>query len=435
MYSIGIFVAQKSLERIMTIDEEMRQECNITYLQYTSTRHLLKLYKENAEKFDGILFSGPYPYDTVQKNMTLDPKKPHFYFDIFDRDYYKLFLSIAVKYPGIQFSKIYFDNNGVPCDLDSIFPPDQMPCFDSSVTDGIYHSSINELYDISFQHYLSIWSEKKYDLIVTRFSNLIPMMRDLNITCEHLAPSRRSMLDIFHQLQIQLSENRAGDSSVCYGLVRPLTPLSHEEENHLKTVLNECSQNLGINFMIRRTEDYFELTTTNAVFRNISNNFSSCPVKEYLMNHFQVPVAVGWGNSNDVAVAYRNAERALKESGYQAPEHLSFLVTENNIIVGPLSSARRLAYTDMPTNRIDYLRKKTGLSSLTLHRVISVIQQKNTNSISAEELAFFLNVTVRSASRILSKLEASGAAIVAQQRQLNLRGRPTKIYTINFGLI
>ena len=89
----------------------------------------------------------------------------------------------------------------------------------------------------------------------------------------------------------------------------------------------------------------------------------------------------------------------------------------------------------MPTNRIDYLRKKTGLSSLTLHRVISVIQQKNTNSISAEELAFFLNVTVRSASRILSKLEASGAAIVAQQRQLNLRGRPTKIYTINFGLI
>ena len=62
---------------------------------------------------------------------------------------------------------------------------------------------------------------------------------------------------------------------------------------------------------------------------------------------------------------------------------------------------------------------------------VSVLTQKGNDTLSAEELSFYLDITPRSALRILSKLEAGGYASVQFRRQLNLRGRPAKIYQIH----
>ena len=59
-----------------------------------------------------------------------------------------------------------------------------------------------------------------------------------------------------------------------------------------------------------------------------------------------------------------------------------------------------------------------------------MLNQKGGDTLSAEELAFYLSITTRSASRILSKLVERGGATVQYNRQLNLRGRPAKIYKI-----
>ena len=63
MYSIGVFTTEQSLRDIMRIDKEMRTYSNITYLPYSSLEHLEFLYEKNANQFDGLLFSGSYPYE------------------------------------------------------------------------------------------------------------------------------------------------------------------------------------------------------------------------------------------------------------------------------------------------------------------------------------------------------------------------------------
>jgi predicted ArsR family transcriptional regulator len=102
------------------------------------------------------------------------------------------------------------------------------------------------------------------------------------------------------------------------------------------------------------------------------------------------------------------------------------------VIIGPLSSARRISYSDAPNEQISRLSDRASISPLYVSKIISVLNQKGSDTLSSEELAFYLGITTRSASRILAKLEAGGVAVAQQRRQLNLRGRPSKIYKIDF---
>ena len=43
MYIIGVFATARSLRNILRIDNELRSQCNVTYLPYTSLEHLCYL--------------------------------------------------------------------------------------------------------------------------------------------------------------------------------------------------------------------------------------------------------------------------------------------------------------------------------------------------------------------------------------------------------
>ena len=135
MYSIGILTNEQSLRQIMQIDVEMRQCANITYLPYTSPEHLKFLYEQNGDKFDALLFSGSYPYNVIRKQFPAVDEIPHAYFNISDRDYYKLVAQLAVQNPGLDFSRVYFDRPEFSVDFYSIFQRVDQPLLGTAPID------------------------------------------------------------------------------------------------------------------------------------------------------------------------------------------------------------------------------------------------------------------------------------------------------------
>ena len=103
MYSVGVFTTERSLRHIMRIDEEMRSQSNITYLPYSSPEHLKYLYEQNADRFDGFLFTGSYPYNVLRKEYGA-LSKPFAHCNVSDRDYYKIIAQLAVQRPDLDFS-------------------------------------------------------------------------------------------------------------------------------------------------------------------------------------------------------------------------------------------------------------------------------------------------------------------------------------------
>ncbi|MEM5768593.1 MAG: hypothetical protein AAGU23_08135 [Bacillota bacterium] len=419
MYTIGVFTTEGTLRHIMRIDTEMRAQSNITYLPYSSPDHLKFLYEQHMDQFDGVLFSGSYPYELILD--AFGPiSKPCAYFNVSDRDYYKIIAHLAVTRPQLDFTRVYFDQPDMPVDFHSIFQRSDMPLLGDAPIDWST-VGISDWHTILKDYYQSLWDSGKADLLVVRFSSMEDYFNQHGISHQYLTASPESMLETFRGLMMQLSTVTMHDSAACIGLVSSPATLSDAQWQTLEARLQVCNKQFGMPFLVYEHGRHYELT----------QQYTTCPVTAFLEGGVDFPVCVGWGCANNVIDAHRNAQRAVKEA-LLTKGTAAFIVTADNVIIGPLSNVRRITYTDAPSQQLTDLGQRLSISPLYLSKIQSVLVQKGNDTLSAEDLAFFLNITTRSASRILSKLEAGGVATVQYNRQLNLRGRPAKIYKIYF---
>ena len=171
MYSIGIFTNELSLARILKLDEEIGKKNQITYLPYTSPQHLQFLYEQNQNQFDGLLFSGSYPYNVIRKISPEVDETPHAYFDLSPLDYYKAIAYLAVQYPEINFSRVYFDRPQIPVDFESIFLRSDAPMLGTASIDWKNVDAL-DWYQPLQNYYKELWDSGAVDLLVTRFASM-----------------------------------------------------------------------------------------------------------------------------------------------------------------------------------------------------------------------------------------------------------------------
>jgi len=99
-------------------------------------------------------------------------------------------------------------------------------------------------------------------------------------------------------------------------------------------------------------------------------------------------------------------------------------------LIGPLSFKKILTVSNEVTPYIKQLSKKVKLSTLTIQKLLSVIDTLKTNELSPQELASCLNVTVRTANRFLSSLLKHGEAVIIYEKQNSTKGRPERVYKL-----
>lgn len=429
MYSIGIFTNELSLARILKLDQVMGKENQITYLPYTSPQHLRFLYEQNQNQFDGLLFSGSYPYNVIRNFFPEVEETPHAYFDLSPLDYYKTIAYLSVQRPELDFTRVYFDRPQVPVDFESIFLCSDAPMLGTAPIDWQKVEAV-DWYQPLQTYYKELWDSGAVDLLVTRFASMAEFFERNHIRHYYLAPSRETMLETYQNLLAQLDTRSIRETAACIGLLQSPEKLTEEQTQMLWDALQTYHKQKGMPFLIYRQEKWFELTTNISVLKELTQQYTISPMAAFLSERLPFSVCIGWGCSSSVMDAQRNGHRALKQA-MQLGTTATFIVTDDNRLIGPLSSERRITYSDSPDPALFQLSEKVGISPLYLSKIQGVLRQKGACTLASEELAFFLDVTTRSASRILNKLEAAGVAKVEYNRQLNLRGRPAKIYSID----
>ena len=352
MYSVGVFTTERSLRHIMRIDQEMREHSNITYLPYSSPEHLKYLYEQNSDRFDGFLFTGSYPYNVLRKEFG-PLSTPHAHCNVSDRDYYKLIAQMAVQQPDLDFSRVYFDRPELPVDFYHIFLIPDVPLLGTAPIDWNTVAA-TDWYSPLKDYYLSVWNSGKVDLLVTRFGSMNDYFHQHQIKFRYLAPSPESMLETFHGLLMQLQASEMHDSSACLGLIRSPKALSNEQHSALEIQLQNCNKRFSMPFLIYEHGDHFELTANVSVLKDISQQYTVCPVTAFLESRLDFDVCVGWGCSSNVIDAHRNAQRAVKEA-LLCKSSSAFIVMDDNRIIGPLSSPRRIDYSDAPSQPLSKL--------------------------------------------------------------------------------
>lgn len=427
--SLGIITAEKSMEKIKAIEPAIQTVCSVSYFPYTSLQHLTKLYLENAYKFDGLVFSGCFPYDYIVNNVGII-QKPHVYFDVTDRDYYKLIAKILVQHPGIKFPRVLIEKPGVEVDFAGIFGSADMPMLQSAVANEAYMMHIGTVYELSLEFYRRLWRENKVDLIVTRLSNLAGPLAASGVPFELLFPSPSSMIETVHKLVGHIQSIRLNNAMTAVGMVLALYPTTEEQTRLLEKTLSVFNERNNMSLVVRRHQGRYELTTSNEIMQDITQNATACLLTEFLKERLDFEVCIGWGAGGDVVQAQKNADKALRES-QRNREHLAYLVTAQNEVIGPLSGSHSMVYTDMVDEQSERISRALGISTLNYQKLSALQSRKGLKRFTSQDLAGYLNITQRSATRILGKLAAHSGAAVVRNQYLHARGRPVKVYELD----
>lgn len=434
---IGIITARVSLKNIRAVDEQMRQKCDITYLPYSNTMELTNLYLENVNRFDGLLFSGSYPYDYLEENVGRITK-PLRYLDLEDRDFYRLFARLLIQSPNLDFSRVVFDGYTVgtlgalhPPFFEDIFPPERMPQVSTILNRSFYKQHLHAIYEAAMEAYRNYWRSGKVDLFVTRLTNLSRQLEAEQIPHILLQPSPATIMDCFDGLLANIQAVRAENSltACCVIQIAHENP-TEDEFNLLKKTLDRFNSEQNMVFVLRQNGASFDVVTSSAAVRELTNQYSTCLLTSYLFEALPFSTHIGWGIGFDIVTAHHNALRAVQESNRDVRRY-TYLINESDEMIGPLCGDRTISYQLHPSARTSRLAKVLGISAINLEKLISLQQKKGMTEFTASDLVFYLDITPRSATRILKKLEDCGAAIQVDSLHMNSRGRPASVYKID----
>lgn len=434
---IGIITSSMSLRNFQETDPQMREVCDITYLPYSSMMELTNLYMENAEKFDGILFSGSYPYDYITQNICRI-NKPFRCLDLADRDIYLLIARLYTQNPKIDFNRVVFDGNSsdlsnaeIQLFFEDVFPPQKMPQIKMLVDDRIYSQNLSIMYDAVLEEYRERWKTGTVDLFITRMSNMARQLEWEGIPHVLLQPCPATIMDCFRALLNDIQSARMEKSLTACCMIQ----ISHKDPNQeefdlLGKILENFNSEQNKVFVLRKNGMSFEAVTSVAAVRNLTSDYTTCLLTSFLHEMLPFSTSIGWGAGYDIITAHKNALQAIRKSK-QDPHRYTYMINESDEVIGPLCGDRTISYPLKPNMQMGRIAKKLGISPINLEKIASLRKNKHMTDFSASDLVFYLDITHRSATRILKKLEQNGAATQVNSLNLNGRGRPAAIYRVD----
>lgn len=420
-----------SVKLIKKIAKEFNEEADFSFYIYNKLSDIDKYIKENEKLFDMFIFTGSYPLRYVKENLNLN--KP--YMSIIKSSVTIVETFWKIRDAKINYKKISIDRSPkkeIIETLKSLNIP----------TDEIYimpDSSKRSLEEIYNKH-LELYKQGKTKAMIVSNRVVYEKLKNKNLPVFRILPSRflirqtiekaidfvkaEKIRDTQASLQIIKIENINNNMSLDYKSLKCI--------NNFDNILIDYTQeNQGSFFKFGNTE--YLIFTTRAFLKkdSIEEKFGILVEKTEGLN---ITFSSGVGYGETIHKAEYNARLALsyaiKEKGNNC-----FIVESDSSIIGPIfgensyNLAYKLVNTDEKTKEI---YEKTGVSEKYISKLRAIMNQLNKNTFDTKELANYLKLSQRSASRIINKLESGGSAKKIGKKNENKKGRPKNIYKLTF---
>lgn len=434
---VGVVVSRKAFEKLTEFSPTLGEGYNISYFIYQDYSEAEAICRENENRIDVFVFGGRFLF-TIIKDKSLFERKPCFCVPgISKAELYGLLLRLAVHEKIEDFSRTYIDcidasNNFL--ELKDILPQKYFP--------QTFHYAYDEdLPKKLIATHLALWREGKIDRSITRSSMVARTLEAAGMTVHYLYPSREDVNETFQAVSNYFRIKHLENNLVTIGQVSLYQASSGsfvegEFDMEMKQVsvhkaLLEFFKTKAIMGTIQYHFPIYEIFISKGALAGITGHYTRCSLLAYLEEVLPFKVCIGWGIGDDMRTARRHAQSAIIEAEKKGGTG-SFVVNESEHVIGPLSAGNCLEYENHASPLLDEISRRTKLSITTLQKVMAVIAKSGDKILSAADLAYYLAITERSASRILSKLVADGLAEIAYAKPEKLRGRPRSFYALNF---
>ena len=399
MIKLAILTPKNSYEKIKKSLKDI--ECEVKYIFYNNLYDLENLYLKNAQKYDGIITSGPIGYEIIKNSVEL--LTPLYHFDISKGDLYKYLFNILKENPKIDFSRVYIDFISPEKKeywFQNIFKKEEEPIFYK------INFSNKNLYETLKSNYINLKKENKIDMVLTRISNMIKFLKNEKISFDFLFPSeeniKNTVLEVIKDIKILKSEKK----QIIFGKLL-LNEISADIEEEIHSISKNC--------IVKILDKSIEILMIYEDF--INSNITLNLKKRLKMNFFS-----GWGKGNNINEARHNAEKAYQKNKETNSEIVYLISSNSELILSEINDKKK-----KNLEIIDKL-KKLNITKQNSEKLIELF--KSSEKVSCAILANYLNISERTANRLLLKLEENHLA-TSELIKIK-RGRPKKIYQFSF---
>ncbi|MCA0754280.1 hypothetical protein KP806_04415 [Paenibacillus sp. N4] len=177
--------------------------------------------------------------------------------------------------------------------------------------------------------------------------------------------------------------------------------------------------------------DEYLFFTTRGIFERETGGYKSVPLAKDVNKSLGLSLSIGIGFGRSASVAGTNARAALRKAK-EAGGNACFIVREDGTLIGPLEMAEPvqdvLSFTDAELIK---RAEDAGMTSAYLSKLLHNRARFGKNEYKVHELAALLDITVRSAHRLLLLWIDNGLVDISGMEKVP-RGRPRQIFKFTF---
>lgn len=421
----------------LTMDalRRLNPDCMTTVVAYDDFSHIPEIYRQYENQCDAVLISGASA-KWVLKQSCPNIEKPITSFQVDSDALHRDILRLAVEQKSLDFSRIAMDFL-LPMEIgysvaDFLEIQDMLSVINSN-RDWMMQTQILETgaEQLILNRITELWNQKAIDCVICMYSSNIPKLQQLGIPfrCPFLSDAHLKRLIKKTLTIIELKQLHNNHPAIIQIFPTQHAAISKAESDDLEKSIQEFVRTNMIDAVIQNSPSCCTLITTMQVALFLTHSFQTCRIRNFLSERLPFPVVSAYGIGTTVTHAMNNVQLASREAKIL---ELPFAVDSNGNLHGPMDSDSSMIITQASLIKLDEIARRARLSSMTVQRIISVLHRRSSDKITVQELANGMNTTLRNANRIMNNLQNAGFAVPVFTQATHSRGRPIRVYMIQF---
>ena len=430
MYQIGIVGPKTSVERILSLTEEMDLGLRFLPFPYRQFQETRTIVKENDHQVDIWFFSGKLSYMIAKNVMNSDEKLIHIQHT--EASLYRCFLLIALNHK-ITVERISIDELE-ETKIDEAF--EQLALETPNVYIKKYDLDTNP--DELLKFHLNLWNEGMIEAAITCFEGVYQGLEAAGVPAYWYTPTNLEIQQTIRILEEKVRAFYFKDTQIGVEIIdindfdkiieKARSPYNLQYlELRLKESLIRLCESLDGSLLERGNGRYVIFSSRGAIERSFN---MLVQIVDQLSLESGSTIAVGIGFGETVLAAEVNALSAIQHSKERMDRGI-VIVQEDGQVIESAGNEDELSYSYRLEDKYFIEKLEKGNVSIRMYsKLAAIVRRMGLSSFTTKEIATHLRLDERNVRRIVTSLTEVGLAECIGREASSSRGRPSKIYRL-----
>ncbi|MDY5097749.1 GTP cyclohydrolase IIa [Clostridium sp.] len=418
---LGIIGPQVPCDMIAKSLHEIDDKTVIHIFSREQVKDCVDVIEECEKMCDAILFTGCAIESYIKEKYDL--KKPYTSVEKSIISMSGAFLEMQKKNMELDAFSIDVVENQVIEDLLDAFKISARNIYSCCFQDGVDEQSYVDWH-------IQLQEEGKTNVALTAFMWVYQELQKKGYHVIYLGPTRAMVRSALERLQNEYALNRAEDAMIAVEILQ-LTNYERIDESYYTGMLKKADIEKHIIQYVKSIQaaifsygmqEYIVFCNAGGLDNGYHKNKILTLQQEVEKTGIVLNVGIGTG-----VTAYKaemNARKALEYTLKQAKKEI-YLIDGNDTLIDLMRKENKFMYEVISSDpKIQELATKTGLSANSILKIIAIAQARKSFVFDANELAECLDVTVRTAHRMMNKIMNAGLGKVYAKETSVSGGRP-----------